>query len=270
MPRRELTDQRAIVSGASSGIGQAIVRELAKSPVRLVLVARREARLRELAAELREKDRDVEIVAGDIADPAVRRAAVERAEQVFGGLDMLVNNAGVGAIGPFAQADDARLRKIMEVNFFAPVELIRLAIPSLKRGRSPLIVNVGSILGHRGIPLHTEYCASKFALQGFSESLRAELAGEGIGLLIVSPGTTQTEFSSHLLERTASVPWSVNRGVSAEYVAKATVRAIQRGTNEIIPNWRGRMMLWLNRLCPRILDRRLAKYATNRSTDDTE
>ncbi len=269
MARRELTDLRVIVTGASSGIGREIVCELAKSPVRLVLVARREDKLRELLAEIQHQDRNVEIVVGDITDPAVRHAAIERAQQAFGGLDILINNAGVGAIGPFLQADEARLRRVMEVNFFAAVELIRNALPKLKKGRTPLIVNISSILGHRGIPLHSEYCASKFALQGFSESLRAELAAEGIDLLVVSPGTTNTEFFDNVLERKGAIPWSVNQGVPAAYVAEATVRAIQRGNHEITPNWRGRMMLWLNKLCPRLLDKRLAQYGTKPSPGDS-
>ena len=271
MARRDLTGCRVLVTGASSGIGREIVRELAKYPVRFVLVARREDKLREIAAELRNLDRDAEVVAGDVTDPAVRHAAVQAAQTAFGGLDLLINNAGVGAIGTFLQADEHRLRRVMEVNFFAAVELIRAALPLLKQGHSPLIVNVSSILGRRGIPLYTEYCASKFALAGFSESLRAELTAEGIDLLVVSPGTTDTEFFDHLVERKGAVPWSENKGAPVAKVARAVVRAIRAGRHEIIPSFRGRMLLWLNRLCPCLVDWLMGRYGRSaQGRDDVE
>src|SRR5204862_1887651 len=112
----------------------------------------------------------------------------------FGGLDALVNNAGIGALGRFDQADEARLRQVMEVNFFAPAEFVREALPHLKAGNRPIVVNIGSVLGHRAVPEKSEYCASKFALHGFSDALRAELAPLGIDVLLVSPSTTTSEF----------------------------------------------------------------------------
>src|SRR5262249_7958891 len=115
MSRRQIEGSRGIVTGAYSGIGRAIATELARNRARLVLLARREAELRSLAAELGSGP-GVEIVAGDVTDSVVRNAAVERARAVFGGLDFLVNNAGIGALGRFAQASPERLREIMEVN----------------------------------------------------------------------------------------------------------------------------------------------------------
>src|SRR5204863_3368119 len=124
-------------------------------------------------------------------------------------------------------------RQIMEVNFFAAAELIRAALPELQRGRTPLVVNIGSILGHRGIPHSSEYCASKFAMQGFSEALRSELRPLGIDLLVVSPGTTMTDFFDHNLQRQPT-PLPSQRGVDAEAVARRTVRAIRQGCHELI------------------------------------
>src|SRR5205085_10807559 len=105
-----------------------------------------------------------------------------------------INNAGIGAVGPFEDAGEERLRRVMEVDFFAPAELIRGALPLLKGGHHPIIVNIGSVLGHRAVPGKSEYCASKFALHGFSDALRAELAPQGIDVLLVSPSTTVSEF----------------------------------------------------------------------------
>ena len=198
--KREIRGSRAIVTGASSGIGREVARELARQGAMVVLTARRQDRLQELAGQIAAEGGRAEFVAGDITDPAVRAAAIETARKSFGGLDILVNNAGVGALGPFDTAEPERVRRVMEVNFFALVEMTRLALPLLKEGRRPILVNVGSILGHRGVPHNSEYAASKFAVHGFSESVRAEWAALGIDVLVVSPGTTETEFFDKVIE----------------------------------------------------------------------
>lgn len=260
MARRSLQNARALVTGASSGIGRALALELARSGVDLVLVARREAKLIELAAEIERLGRRAIRVVGDITLPETRDAALSAAREELGGLDLLINNAGVSAHGRFQTATPERLRAIMETNFFAAAELIRQSLPLLEQGRQPMVVNIGSILGHRGIPYNSEYCASKFALQGLSEALRAEFKPLGIDLLVVSPGTTDTEFFEHLIDKQGEMPWAQQKGVSAEVVARRTVRAIAAGKQEIIPSLRGWGLVLLNRLFPRTVDRMMARY----------
>ena len=258
--RRLLTNRRALVTGASSGIGRALAIELARHDVDLVLVARREDRLAQVAQEVSRIGRRAVCIAGDVTDAAVRQRAVAAARDELGGLDILVNNAGVAAHGRFADADPGRFRPIMEVNFFAPVELIREALPVLREGRQPLIVNVGSILGRRGSPHKSEYSASKFALHGFSEAVRPELARLGIDVLVVAAGPTQTEHFDVLLEGTAELPWGNPHRQPADEVARAIVRGIERGRHEIATGWRGRLLLLANRLAPRLVDRVMARY----------
>ncbi|HWB10149.1 MAG TPA: SDR family NAD(P)-dependent oxidoreductase [Pirellulales bacterium] len=260
MTRRTLAASRVLITGASSGIGQALAVELARAGAFLVLNARRENELRKLADQVVAAGGQAVCAPGDVTLRETRLAALAAAQQQFGGLDILVNNAGVSAWGAFDQADENRLRRIMEVNFFALAEMTREALLLLKGGRRPLVVNIGSILGHRGIPLQTEYCASKFAVRGLSESLRGELARLGIDLLLVSPGTTETEFFEHLLEKTAEMPWGKPRGVPSSYVAAQIVRAMRSGRREIIPSHRGRLLVWLNRLAPSLVDAWMAKY----------
>jgi len=261
MPSREIRGSRAIVTGASSGIGRALALELAREGANLVITARRAERLRELAESIRAVGQHVETVPGDITDPAVRQAVVDAARTALGGLDILVNNAGVGAMGRFEQASPDRLRRIMEVNFFALVEMTRVALPLLRQGRQPILVNVSSILGHRGVPHSSEYCASKFAVQGFSEALRAELAAYPIDVSVVSPGTTETEFFERVLENTSQARWPRHGAVSPEYVARAVIRAMRRGQREVIPFFWGRVLCLLNRLAPGWMDRVMARYA---------
>jgi len=261
MSTRILQDARAIVTGASSGIGRELAAELAGQGVQVILVARREGRLRELTEQIRAAGGRAHLIAGDITDPAVRRQAIDAARSQFGGLDVLVNNAGVGARGLFEDADPARARKIMEVNFFALVEMTRLALPLLKEGRRPMVVNVSSILGHRGVPHCSEYCASKFAVQGFSEAIRAEFTRHGIDVFVVSPGITATEFSEHLIERTSQPAWPEHKAMPAAEVARRTVRAIRAGRHEVMPSTPAKLLYWLNRLAPRLVDRLVTRYA---------
>jgi len=224
-----------------------------------LVVARRAEKLQELAASLADAPGQIELFTGDVTQADDRQAALDHALQCFGGLDLLVNNAGSGALGRFADATPERLQKVMDVNFFAPAEMIRIALPVLKTGNRPLVVNVSSILGHRGIPLYAEYCASKFALQGLSESLRAEFAPLGIDLLVASPGTTQTEFFDSAIDA-AEPPWPKPRGLPSAVVARHIVTAIARGRHEVVISAPGKLLVWANRLFPRLLDRILARY----------
>lgn len=260
MARRELRDHRAIVTGASSGIGRAVALELARAGVDLVIAARREARLRDLADEIVAGGGRVEPVVGDIVEPATRQQAIAAAQSRFGGLDFLVNNAGVGTFGLFEHSDADRLRRVMEVNFFAVVEMTRLALPLLRQGTNPMVVNVSSIMGRRGAPHSSEYSASKFAVQGFSEALRAEFTRLGIDVLVVSPGTTETEFFDRALERTGEANWPKHAPVSAAHVAAAIAAAMRAGKHEIVPYRWGRVLCWLNRLSPRLTDSIMARY----------
>jgi short-subunit dehydrogenase len=253
-----------LITGASSGIGRELALALSRKGARVLLSARREALLDAVVEECKRAGGVADRLAGDVTDAGYQDVLLQHAIASWGGLDVLVNNAGVSAHGQFADGDDATLRRIMEVNFFAAAELTRRAIPMLAVGKSPAIVNIGSILGHRGIPLNSEYCASKFALRGWSESLRAELASTGIDVLLVSPGTTETEFFDHLIAKRGELPWGKAKGISAAAVARQTVRALERGRREIFPNWRGRALVLANRLFPRLVDRVMMRLAGRR------
>jgi short-subunit dehydrogenase len=190
----------------------------------------------------------------DVTSSPDRQAMVDAAERLFGGLDVLVNNAGIGASGHFAEADPERLRKIMEVNFFGLTETTRAFLPMLRRGNKPAIVNISSIAGKRAIPARSEYSASKFAVQGFSEALRAELVRDDIDVLVICPGLTQTNFSRNMLERKAKMPMDHMRGMTSDAVAHATLRAIERGRNEITLTFKGKLMVLVSRFFPRLAD----------------
>lgn len=264
MARRTISGLRVAITGASSGIGEALAVELAKRGARLLVTARREERLRDLDERVTAAGGEIHYVVGDVTQDAVRREVVERAALRLGGLDVLVNNAGIGAFGRFDEAGPERLRQVMEVDFFAMVELTRLSLPLLCEGRTPAIVNVASILGHRAIPFAAEYCAAKFAVRGFSESLRAELARDRIDVLTVSPGTTDTPFFENVVEMRTKLPWrkdGVRQGATPDSVARAAVDALERGRSEVIPGLGGKLLVWANRLAPRVVDWWMRRYA---------
>jgi short-subunit dehydrogenase len=250
MARRDIAGLRVIVTGASSGIGRSLVVELVHQGASVVAMARREERLRDLEAEASAGDRFAWI-GGDVTRREDRAAAIDLCGQRFGGLDALVNNAGFGAQGPFAAADEARLRSIFEVNLFAAAEFIREALPHLRLGNHAIIVNVGSVLGHTAVPGKSEYCASKFALHGLSDALRMELVREDIDVLLVSPSTTSSEFFDRMVAASVQPEPSKRFGaMTPDAVARRIVAAMRRGRREIILSAGGKALVWLDRLCP--------------------
>jgi short-subunit dehydrogenase len=256
-----------IVTGASSGIGEALVRQLVARGARVLMVARRAERLAELAAQLRKLPSQVEFVPGDVTVPDCRRECLETVAQRWGGLDLLINNAGVGALGPFADAAPERLRQIMEVNFFAPAELLREALPLLKQGERPMVVNIGSVLGHCAVPDKSEYCAAKFALHGLSDAVRIELRAQGIDLLLVSPSTTRSEFFARVIDGDGTREMR-RPGMSPARVAELTLRAVEAGKREVILSWGGKLLVWADRMVPSLVDRLLTRYYRDRDSSN--
>ena len=248
-----------IVTGASSGIGRAVAEKAGKKGARLVLAARRKARLDELAGALQATGVEALAVEADLTRPEDRRGIFDAACERFGGVDILVNNAGVAAHGHFIDLDPDILRQVMEINFFAVAENCRLAIPLLAEGVQPLIVNVSSMAGRRGVPAWTEYSSSKFAVCGFSEALRAELARFDIDLTLVVPGLTRSELGARLLARKGRLPIDHEAGVPTETVADRIIRAMERNQHEVRVERSARLLLLLNRLAPRFIDWRMAQ-----------
>jgi short-subunit dehydrogenase len=257
--RRSIAGSRILVTGASQGIGRALAELAARRGAKVLAAARSDTLLAELAEKVRASGGIIETVHADVTNADDRQRLVETARRHFRGLDVLINNAGVGATGHFAEVGPARLRAIMEVNFFGLTETTRVCLPLLRGGSRPAIVNISSIAGKRGIPARSEYSASKFAVQGFSEALRAELDKDGIDVIVVNPGLTQTNFSQNMLEQKARLPMDHLRGMTAEAVAAATLRALERGTHEVNLSWSGKLLVFVSRFFPRLADRIAAR-----------
>ena len=260
MSRRNLRDSRALVTGASSGIGRAIAVELARRGARLVAVARREDRLAQLVAEIHALGQPIHTVTADVTDPQARRRAIDCAVAAYGGLDILVNNAGIGAFGLFENSDADRLRRVMEVNFFALVELTRDAFPLLKRGTA-MVVNISSVLGNRAVPRSAEYCASKFAVEGFQRDAPRGVDANWNRRARGFSGADANRLYRQFAVRIGHKPkWPKHAGVSAQHVARRTVRAMCAGKRTIMPFFWARVFCAASRIAPSLVDRILARY----------
>ncbi len=257
--RRELSGRRVLITGASSGIGRSLAEQLAGRGARMLLAARSDDKLTELAQRLSRLTPAAVPIRADVTVEADRRRLIETAVDKLGGLDVLINNAGLASFAHFADSTEEILRRIMEVNFFAPAELIRLAIPVLVEGQQPAVVNVASMCGRRGMPAWSEYSASKFALCGLTEALRGELARFDIDILLIVPGLTRSELGQHLLQSTGRMKIDFAAGMAPDYVAARIIRSLEKSKTETVLGREARWMLGFNRFLPRLMDWLIAR-----------
>lgn len=241
---------RALVTGASVGIGLEIARCLARRGYDLVLTARREAAL-EAAAEVFRRDFGVQadVLSADLADPATPRRLMDELAQRGLAVDVLVNNAGFGLHGLFAHGSLEENLAMIQVNVTALVALTRLALPQMLERKRGHILNVASIAAYQPGPLMIGYYASKAYVLSFSEGLDVELAGSGVRVTALCPGPTTSEF-----EKRAGVKGiRLGRGkkMSAEAVAEAGVKGMLRGRRVVIPGFKSQVTATLACLFPR-------------------
>lgn len=193
MNMRTNTSRVALITGASSGFGLLTAVELARAGFRVFASMRDPSRQGGLQAAAAAAGVEVEVVALDVTDPATITAAIAEIDARAGGVDLLVNNAGIGLIGAFEDTDEAELRRLFETNFFGLCAVTRAVVPGMRARRRGRIVNVSSVGGRIGSPGIAAYSASKFAVEGLSEALSLELAPFGIQVALVEPGVFRTE-----------------------------------------------------------------------------
>ena len=262
-PRRSFEGARCLVTGASSGLGRAIAERLVRAGANVLLTGRSRSRLEETARRLvlgGARPEAVVSVDADLTEEEGRGKVVHTAADRFGALDLAINSAGVGATGHFDTHDPTVLRRVFEINVFALVEMTRALLPLLRQGESPSLVNIGSIVARRALPGRSEYSASKFAVAGFTESIRAEWSKWGIHVLLVNPGFTATDFERNLIVDTSRYPTRHMRMTTADLVAIRTLEAIRKRRLEVTLTAEGRLLLLVNRLFPRFVDLGFARF----------
>lgn len=226
---RPLAGRVALVTGASSGIGVAVAEALGGHGASIVAVARRSDRLRELGDRLATDGVEVTPVVADLLEPGAGERVVAEAVRARGRLDVVVNNAGVMLLGPVAETAPDEWEHMLRLNTIAPMRVSRAALPYLRESRGHL-VQLSSIAGRAAMPGAAAYCASKFALNAFSDSLRQELVGTGVRVTLVEPGTVQTELRDHITHRASreaiAARAAAMRQLQPEDVAAAVAHAV--------------------------------------------
>jgi NADP-dependent 3-hydroxy acid dehydrogenase YdfG len=228
----DLNGRTALVTGASSGFGEAVALGLAKAGAKVALAARREDRLRDLARRITDQGGEAQVIVADFTDEAQAQRAVQETEAAFGRLDILINNAGVMYLEPVITADLGRWRSMLELNLLGLIAATQAALPGMTARKDGHIVNIASTAGHVSNPLAAAYSATKFGVVGFSESLRKEVHKDNIRVTVISPGMAATELRDHIaveaIQTTLNKNAAAMRQLTAEDVADAILYAVSR------------------------------------------
>jgi short-subunit dehydrogenase len=254
-----------VVTGASSGIGRALCLALAAQRPRLVLSGRDEARLEQAAEACRAEGAEALAVRADVTVPAQCQLLISRAVERFGGVDVLVNNAGIGMIALFEEVQDLSVfESLMRVNYLGAVYATWHALPELKRSRGQ-IVAVASLAGLTGVPYRTGYSASKHAMIGFFDSLRIELKGTGVSVTVVAPDFVVSEIQKRAFgpdgKPLGRSPLQEDKIMTAERCAAEIIAAMEKRQRLMLGSFRGRVGRWVRLVAPGLIDRVALKAA---------
>jgi len=254
------TPRRVLLTGASHGIGRRTAVHLGRRGWKLVLVGRTARQLDVAAAEVAESGGTALPLVADLTDPIARARLVPEAIDLLGGLDVLVNVAGSASFKTFESETAADLAQLLTLNVLAPMELSRAAVAHFMRAGSGQVVNVGSIFGSIGFPHFTAYSATKFALRGFSEALRREVAGHGIDVTYVAPRAVRTR----LAERFAAMAEATKMPLDdPDQVAARIAAAIEGRKKDVYLGSAEPVFVRLNALLPRLVDRLLRRQTAS-------
>jgi short-subunit dehydrogenase len=255
-----LSERRVLITGANGGIGGAVARRLAKQHAFLILVVRNRDDLGDFVEELRELGAaGVQVLSGDLSQSGVPEEIVAAALREHERIDVLINCAGVQNFGFFADESANDTLRLFAVNTVAPIAMTNAVLPHMLMRGGGRIVNVGSIFGSIGFPCFATYSASKFAVRGFSEALRRELADTGVKVVYVAPRFTRTPFNSGRVNRMAEA-LGMNRD-DPEAVAGQVVAAIEQGASDRYLGWPEKLFVRINAIFPRLVDPSLMRMA---------
>jgi short-subunit dehydrogenase len=256
----DLRNKTALITGASSGIGRAAARALAREGARLILTARSRERLEPVAREV--APAEAALIPADLCERASLEALAAEARSRFATIDIVIHCAGVGMYVPSYEADPLLLRRMFELNVFAPVDLTGRLMPSIPRGGA--IVNISSIGGKVPLPWLGLYSATKYALNGYSDALRMELDGRGIQVMSVCPGFVETPFRDNVLM--GKIPPAVDRQrrflITADQCAGAIVDGLKKRKRTVVTPRIGWALIALVRLFPGVIFPRMARMRT--------
>ncbi len=254
----QLKNTRVILTGAAGGIGSEIAKGLVAKGAHVALVDRDEEALNALSKQLDQGGlgRNT-VIAADLLDSNARQNAINDAKRELGGIDMLINNAGLMSFRPFAEEDPLMLERIIQLNTLTPMLITRQLLPELQTQGNGQIVNIGSTFGTIGFAYFTAYSTSKFGLRGFSEALRRELDGSGIGVTFIAPRAVKTPLNTGAIYRMAEAV-KMNMDEPA-WVAEQIITAIETDRKDTYLGFPEKLFARINALLPRIVDGALRK-----------
>lgn len=259
---KPLHQQVIVITGATSGIGLATARMAAKAGVRLVLAARSGQALNQLVEEISKSGGSAVAVTVDVAEEASASTISAKAKEAFGGFDTWVNNAGTGVYGRMEEVSIADMRRVFEVNYWGLVYGSREAAKQLKQSGGGAIINLGSEVSERSVPLQGAYSATKFAIKGFTEALRMELEDEGapVSVTLIKPAQINTPFTVNAKNYLSSEPQHVPAVYAPEIVAWAILRSATKPVRSVFVGGGGVLVSLLGRLAPGLTDKGMEKF----------
>jgi short-subunit dehydrogenase len=255
--RRIFKDKVVIVTGASSGIGEAIARRFASNGSKVVLAARTESRLSEITNDINSSGGEAFYVKTDVSLESDCKNLIIKTIEKYSRIDILVNNAGLSMRASFNDVDIKVLHRLMDVNFWGTVYCTKYALPYILERKGSLI-GVSSVAGFHGLPGRTGYSASKFAIHGFLETIRIENLKKGLHVMIIAPGFTSTEIRKHALtadgHEQGESPRQEQDLMSPEYVAKWVLKGIRKKKRNKLLTWEGKLTALFQRIVPDLVD----------------
>lgn len=261
-----LKNKTVVITGASSGIGKALAQEMAQRGANVVLAARQYVTLCEITASL-EKEYGIKALAiqADVSKEEDCETLIKQTILTFGKLDVLINNAGLSMRALFKDLDLSVLKNLMDVNFWGTVYCTKYALPEILKTTGS-IVAVSSIAGYRGLPGRTGYSSSKFAMNGFMESLRTELLKTGVHVMVACPGFTTSNIRVAALSQDGTAHGETSMAeekmMTAEEVAQRICDGIEQKKRTLIMTRQGKLAVWVNKLFPAFADKKVFKLFT--------
>tara|TARA_B100000513_G_C11865950_1_gene174377 strand:- start:79 stop:882 length:804 start_codon:yes stop_codon:yes gene_type:complete len=252
-----------VISGASSGIGKACAWHFAKNGSKVVLAARSEEKLKAIGKEMMIAGYEILTVRADVSNEEDCQNLITETINKYKVIDVLINNAGISMRATLEEMDLSVMKKVMDINFFGTVFCTKYALPFILKSKGS-IVGVSSIAGFKGLPARTAYSASKFAMQGFLESLRIENLKKGLHVLIACPGFTASNIRNTALSKDGEVqresPRDESKMMTAEKVAEYIYKAVINRQNSLVLTINGKLTVFLNKLVPSVIDRLVYNY----------
>lgn len=249
-----------IITGASSGIGKACAIEAAQKGAKLVLAARNVDKLSLAAQEIEKLGAEVLMVKCDVSQEKDCKNLIDQTITKFGGIDVLINNAGISMRALFNDTDLSVIKKVMDINFWGAVYCTKYALPYLLKTKGS-VVGVSSIAGYVGLPARTGYSASKYAMQGFLDALRTENLKTGLHVLVACPGFTASNIRNTALTNDGSAqgetPRNEEKMMSAEKVAEYIINGIEKRKRTLVLTGQGRLVVFLNKLFPKFVEKQV-------------